>query len=639
MNKFTKKAILVLTSICMVGIVAIVGSQGLGRQLFSIEAESPSYDILLDESNAASSLTDSFGTVASYSPSRFVDWTINRGKRAEGKHVQLEQSNGFLANILPINGVTSITAIFEGSLTLLASPNESGNIDGYSAVTELTSGVAYTHNMVSSMFAFASKSSSPIITSIKISYSCITFSTDPYVVEDGENKTSAQVKASYVGTWYNGGWVASGNGVAMTSKDVSSTGGSQSVFLRYSNNASAFRHTKALSFPEGSLYNAFSLQMKGNSVATDVTVRLNSTSTGAYADYKVTKASKAWTEHTIPFASSDWVLTYGGNPYTFTQALSLVGSHLEVSTIEQLVIKLFNQFEIIEKTAGESGAFHGIQIDNVQFLNVDVSSTSVTNLDALEGAYVAYMNNNLVEAVLNPDLTANIKVTQKTTVAYDIPGTWAYDENSNKVTITTAIGTYEANVDGYGRSLVYSSATGYIAELVTNLNLFKRRMLDDFNDADTTAIQNRWNVRYDSGSSGWQLATSPDRLVAEKTTVFEGNGSGKAKSWNGGKYGYRIIDLTGGAVFGNDIHGFSFRILNNSGVSFKTPKLFSYLWTTDNPQSVGVNKQVNIVSNGDWCEVSVTVDSAGHEASVGFQFYLEASDNTFYFYMDNVQIW
>lgn len=641
MNKFTKNALFALSSIFMVGTVAVAGFQSFGHYLVSTEAEAPSYSLVLDGSNAAAGLTDSFGTVASYNPSRLVTWTINGGKRVVGSHVQLEQSsgsNGFLANTFPITGVISITASFSGSLTLLASPNQSGNIADYAAVAELSSGTAYTHNMMNDMFAFASTTSSPVISSISITYVCQSFASDPYVVEDGEGKTSAQVKASYVGTYYTSSWGPSSNGIANTSKDVSSTGGSQSVFLRYSDNSCAFRHTKVLSFPERSLYNAFSIQMKGNSVATAVTVRLSSSTEGAYADYKINQVSKAWTEYTIPFASSDWEVNYGGHVLTFAQALQYGGETFGVATVEQLVAKVFDRFEFIEKTTTGTGKFLGVQIDNAKFLNVDSSSTNVTNLDVIEGTYAAYVGGNLVEAVLNEDLTASIKVTQKTVVAYDISGTWAYTEGDNKVVITTPVGNYEAIVDGYGRSLVYSSASGDIAALVTGLNLYKRKILDGFNNSDTAAIQSRWNVRYDNGG-GWANATSEDRIVANSATIFEGNGSAVGKSWNGGKYGYRLIDLVGSAVLGNDIHGFSFRILNNSGVSFVNPKLHAYNLTNTSAQNLTVNAETTITSDGSWCEVSTTFANVEWEACTGFQLYLEKSPSTFYFYMDSVQIW
>ncbi|MFA7031957.1 MAG: hypothetical protein WC201_00055 [Bacilli bacterium] len=641
MNKFTKNAIFVLSSIFMVGTVAVAGLNGFDYKLISTEAESPSYSLVLDGSNAASGLTDSFGTVASYSPSRYVDWTINGGKRAEGGHVQLEQStgaNGYLANASPINGVISITATFEGNLTLLASPNQNGNIADYATVTELTSGTAFTKNMVSSMFAFASGTSSPVISSISITYVCQSFTTTPYVVEDGEGKTSAEVKASYTGTYYTSSWTASSNGIANTSKDVSSTGGNQSVYLRYNDNSCAFRHTKSISFPERTLYNAFSIQMKGNSIATGVTVRLNSSTSGVYADYKIAQVSKAWTEYTIPFASSDWQLNYDGNIVTFAQALQYAGETLGVATVEQLVVKLFDQFEFIEKATTSTGKFLGVEIDNAEFINVDASTTSVTNLDVLEGTYAAYASNNLVEATLNADLSASIKVTQKTTVAYNILGSWVYVEAENKVTITTEMGHYEATVDGYGRSLVYSSADGDLAALVTGLNLYKRKILDGFNDADTAAIQSRWNVRYDSGS-GWATATSADRLIADTMNIFEDIGSARAKSWSGGKYGYRLIDLVGSAVLGNDIHGFSFRILNNSGVSFVNPKLHAYDLLNTTATNLTVNAATSITSDGNWCEVSTTFTNIDWQACTGLQLYLEASVSTFYFYMDCVQVW
>jgi len=641
MNKFTKNAIFVLSSIFMVGVVSIAGFKGFDHHLISTEAESPSYSLVLDGNNAASGLTDSFGTVANYSPSRYVDWTINGGKRAEGGHVQLEQSsgtNGYLANTSPINGVISITATFEGSLTLFASLNQSGDIADYSTVAELTSGTAYTHNMVSSMFAFASTTSSPIISSISITYVCQSFSTTPYVVEDGEGKTSSEVKASYTGTYYTSSWIASSNGIANTSMDVSSRGGNQSVYLRYNDNGCAFRHTKAISFPEKSLYNSFSIQMKGNSIATAVTVRLSSSTTGAYADYKIAEVSKAWTEYIIPFASSDWQVNYNGYVVTFAQALGYAGESLQVATVEQLVVKLFDQFEFIEKATTSTGKFLGVEIDNAKFLNVDSSSTSAEKLDILEGTYVAYVSDNLIEVVLNYNLTARIKVTQKTTVASDISGTWAYTEADNKVIITTSIGTYEATVDGYGRSLVYSNASGDIAALVTGLNLYKRKIVDGFNDTDTAEIQSRWNIRYDNGG-GWYTATSADRIVADTTTVFESNGSAMAKSWNGGKYGYRIIDLVGSAVLGNDIHGFSFRILNNSGVSFANPKLHAYDLLNTSATNLTVNAATTITSDGNWCEVSTTFTNIDWQSCTGFQLYLEASASTFYFYMDCVQIW
>jgi hypothetical protein len=641
MNKFTKNALFLLTSIFMVGIVALSGVGSAGHYLVPSKAENPSYSLVLDGSNAASGLTDSFGTVASYTPSRLVSWTINGGKRAVGDHVQLEQSsgaNGFLANTSPITGVISITATFTGSLTLLASPNQSGNIGDYAPVTNLTSGIAYTHNMVSDMFAFASTTSSPVIASISITYVCQSFATTPYVVEDGEGKTSSQVKASYVGTYYTSSWGPSSNGIANTSKDVSSTGGSQSVFLRYNDNGCAFRHTKVLSFPERSLYNAFSIQMKGNSVATAITVRLSSSTSGAYADYKISQVGKAWTEYTIPFASSDWEVYYGGYTLTFAQALEYGAETYNVATVEQLVVKAFDQFEFIEKAITNTGKFLGVEIDNAKFLNIDSSSTSITNLDVIEGTYAAYVGGNLVEAVLNEDLTAGIKVTNKTTVAYDIAGTWAYTEVDNKVVISTAIGNYEAIVDGYGRSLVYSSASGDIAALVTGLNLYKRKILDGFNDSTTEEIQSRWDIRYDSGS-GWATTTSVDRIVADTTTVFEGSGSAKAKSWNGGKYGYRLIDLVGSAVLGNDIHGFSFRILNNSGVSFVNPKLHAYDLLNTSAVNLTVNAATTITSDGNWCEVSTTFTNVDWQACTGFQLYLEASASTFYFYMDCVQIW
>ena len=467
--------------------------------------------------------------------------------------------------------------------------------------------------------------------------------TENYIIEDGSEEDNSELAETYTVTKYGStSWVESSAAIILDSSNEGFSEG-KCVQLQYWHHSVWFKYTKAISLDKR--YDTFSFRVKGQvntytSLTFEITDHIlvaGQDLIGVYISYQINPVVDQWTYYTVSMDDPNWVVSYAGGKYPFSQIKPLLESG--GYTVQSLadMMPFFKQFSFrANATADTIGTKAYMYFDDVMISN-NGSSSSVETPIKVEKNYVVESAAFTGKATFNDDNTATLNIDLKSNGQHqELPVQYSIVDSRLKMVCTTTGFDFDAtfapthNGDGF----TLDKATGSAASALTNFQAEKYIIIDDFesytatgqgldnNHKDITQVSglraayaSDWYHEANDyavspiGDPNWKLMGSTDYLELSKTGGKNGSQAAKIKYSTGGAMRYTTFGLITGEAkpFTGKTFSFFAKGTANNDVRVKVRVFTVNQLTAKNHVSdeVSVMKEITIAKNSGWTEYTV----------------------------------